>query len=669
MPRRALAIFLLLLGIYLLTSGGHFYAVDEERMFEVTGSLARYGSFALNPDQPGPPQYSQYGPGQSIIALPFYALGGLLAGLYPPEAASFVLRAVASWFNPLLTALVAALLFLAGRRLGYGQRASTGAALLYGLATMAWPHSKTFFAEPLVSALIVGAFLILIGERGRRPGWLLLAGLLAGLTAAVKIQAVIMLPIMGLWLILDGRRRTEDEGRRTEDEGRRQGSRSLQAFVFRPSSFAPPYKDALTWAIGAALPLGLLALYQWALYGSPLRTGYGGNVLDDFSTPFWQGLAGQLLSPGRGLLWYAPVTLLTPLGLIFMARRQRSAALFCAAISLAHLLFYAKWIAWDGAGAWGPRFLNTALPFMILPLAALYDQSIVHRRGAAEAERLKLQAATHYRLLRFHLVTLLILTIPVQLGGLAININAFFAHNNYRQLDDYRPSESALVGHLVMAARQLRTHYEVALAPGVALAAGFANTEGQGQLPRWALPEATIALRPPASGPLRASLTLSSCWQQPGPAPLSIALNGLPILVDGAACPPRRYQLLLPAERATLTLSTVGWRPADFGIERQGQLGVYLSAMQVSAAEQPLPIYGYRLPITPMPENSAAQRRWAGDDRFGHWDFWWWYMWHSGLPAGPNAIFATLWLALALGALSCGILLFRRTNAERANIF
>ena len=65
----------------------------------------------------------------------------------------------------------------------------------------------------------------------------------------------------------------------------------------------------------SGLPLALLALYQQALFGNPLATGYGGGVWQQFSTPFWVGFAGQIWSSGRGILWYAPPVLLFPAGL------------------------------------------------------------------------------------------------------------------------------------------------------------------------------------------------------------------------------------------------------------------------------------------------------------------------------------------------------------------
>jgi hypothetical protein len=215
-----------------------------------------------------------------------------------------------------------------------------------------------------------------------------------------------------------------------------------------------------------------------------------------------------------------------------------------------------------------------------------------------------------------------------------------------------------------MALRQLQTHYEVLLAPGVALE-GVANTEGAGQLPRWALPQAQVIVRPPPARLMRIELDLTSCWMEPDPQQLTIWLDGLPLVRNTIACPARRYHLLLPARRTVLNLQTTGWRPAEFGIEKAGELGVYLNKLSVSADGTLLPVYGYRLPITPMPESSSAQRRWAGDHRYGHWDFWWWYLYHSGWPVQANMLFAALWLALALGSLGMSVLMLRGKTFNR----
>lgn len=206
--RLPLAIFLLLAGLYLLSTGGHTYASDEEQMLGAAVGVARHGSFALNAGTGEPPRYSSYGPGQSLLAVPLVWAGDALAAALPPHAAEWALRAAVSWLNPLVSAAAAALIALAGLRLGFAPGPAAAAALLYGLATMAWPHSKTFFAEPLASVLSFAGFALALPgrDKGREledvPAlrWTL-AGLCAGLACAVKIQAGLALPFLGLWAL------------------------------------------------------------------------------------------------------------------------------------------------------------------------------------------------------------------------------------------------------------------------------------------------------------------------------------------------------------------------------------------------------------------------------------------------------------------------------------
>jgi hypothetical protein len=158
-------------------------------------------------------QYSQYGPGQSIAAVPLFWLGSVVAALFPPAIYPWLIRAIVGWFNPVVTAGVAALLYVAVLLLGFRHRIAVAIALLYGLGTMAWPQSKTFFAEPLTALLLFGSFILLLAaaqhDEPRERSWLpfLLAGLLAGLAPAVKIQAGIALPFLSLFALLQALRR------------------------------------------------------------------------------------------------------------------------------------------------------------------------------------------------------------------------------------------------------------------------------------------------------------------------------------------------------------------------------------------------------------------------------------------------------------------------------
>jgi hypothetical protein len=114
--------------------------------------------------------------------------------------------------------------------------------------------------------------------------------------------------------------------------------------------------------------------------------------------------------------------------------------------------------------------------------------------------------------------------------------------------------------------------------------------------------------------------------------------------------------MLLPGRAATLRLTASAWEPRDVGLERaDGPLGVLLRDLEVRADGEVLPLHGALVPIPPLPPGTGPVtiREWVSDYRYGHWDFWWWYLAHSGFAGSGRALLAGGWLALA-GALLVG---------------
>lgn len=629
--RVALALFALLTGIYLLTTGGHTNSKDEELLFGVTETLVVWQSVALNAARPeATPLYSPYSPGQSVVTMPLYLVGQGIASFFPHEAYPWVTRVAVLWFNPIVTAVHVALIYLAVALLGYGRRIAIGTALLYGLATFAWHYTKTFFAEPFTTLLLFASFVVALYEHHHSYPtsnsntftpylWLLVSGLLAGSSAVVKVHAGLALPFLGLFAWV---------------APYRWPLRFHWSIVYR----------ALAWGIGALAGLCLLGWYQWVVYGDPFSSGYGG--VDELFNPkyFVYRFNGLVWSAGRGFIWYAPPLMLMPVGMWLLWKRHRPVALLCAGITISHLIFYALYRHWHGSGAWGPRHIFFALPFMVLPVAAFLHTV----RGRATPWRTGLLLLT------------LLLAVPVQVGSLAIANEAFFSTKRNVHRDPYDPWDSAIAGHLSMVGQHIADYYKLYAAPNSAsLLRGFSYSEGDRekseQFPRWTRPEATIALRPPrAADHLRVALSLNGCLQAPlPPAQVTLRAGEQELFVD-TACPARVYRVLLPAQRAKLMLHATPWEPADVGIERHGPLGVMLRFVQVYADDEPVTIHGELVPISPMPTGYVSIRRWTGDHRFIHWDFWWWYVLHSDLPPVPLVTFALVWLSLALALVAWG---------------
>lgn len=140
----------------------------------------------------------------------------------------------------------------------------------------------------------------------------------------------------------------------------------------------------LAWAAGVAVPFVVVNVLA---YGAPLAPYFSAGRLGATGT-FWEGLAGTMASPSRGLLWYVPVVLLVPVGVAVRLRGRRFDPLDAAllGILLAHWLLIASWGDWLGGSAYGPRFFTDVLPifayFAILGVAALLRDVRRHRRGA-----------------------------------------------------------------------------------------------------------------------------------------------------------------------------------------------------------------------------------------------------------------------------------------------
>jgi hypothetical protein len=246
-------------------------------------------------------------------------------------------------------ALLGVLLFrlLAIFGLQAGQRA--GLALVYGLATPAFPYSGAFYAHQLVAALLFGAFYLafLIGRRQISPAWSLLAGFLLGYALISEYPAALIIAAVGLYLLA-----------------------------------ALPDKR---WVVGAALagapPLALMMAYNHAIFGTVMPVGYKYSELwqaehqtgfMSLSSPSAEALWGVTFGGMRGVFFLAPVLLLAVVGMAVWWRsgKHRLELGVCAWSAVSFILFNGSSAMWWGGYAVGPRYVVPMLPFLAMGLGA-----------------------------------------------------------------------------------------------------------------------------------------------------------------------------------------------------------------------------------------------------------------------------------------------------------
>jgi hypothetical protein len=311
------------------------------------GSLRidRYAAQTRDRSRYGGHWYSDKAPGISFVALPtFEAMRGLQLvdrnderrGIWHDRGLLIVAR--------ILTGGLAffACVLLVGSA-AEELRPGTGlvSAATFGLGTMALPLAATTHGHLAAGGLAFAAFLAV-----RRKA-ALLAGALAATAALFEYQAAVLAALVAIFFTAHVR-------------------------ALRPM---------LLFALGAAVPLGLLAAYDTAAFGAPQHLSYryfAGGFGRQHEHFFGIGLAGPhtiatVLFGHRGLLVFSPVLVLAVAGLMLLWRRGlRGEAAVCGAAAVLFVLLDAG--NWDPLGGVspGPRYVAPALLFLALGLPEAY---------------------------------------------------------------------------------------------------------------------------------------------------------------------------------------------------------------------------------------------------------------------------------------------------------
>lgn len=370
--KAVLTLFLLISSLFMLTGAFRIDSGDGEAMYQVTRSMVEGRGFSIPPSDPDALMwglndelvtveeaghglhgiwgsdgqlYTGAGLGWSLVATPFYVVGTKIADLTAGAAVGLVTRAAVTLVDTLALTVAAVLLFLLASRL-YPLTTATFISLAYAFASIAWSYARGTFSEPLVALGLLWAVLCACrAQEEDRCLWWALAGVgLGGGLLARQAEAVMVLPVAA-WALASGWR-----------AGRLRGA----------------FLNLCSLALPVALAQGTVLAYNALRFGNPLNTGYLPGGLPGSRSPF-PGLYGLLLSPGKGLLVFVPLTLLGFAGWpAFLRKRPALGAVLLAMIGLQLLVYASTGRAWAGGLSWGPRHLVPVLAFCLLPIGEVW---------------------------------------------------------------------------------------------------------------------------------------------------------------------------------------------------------------------------------------------------------------------------------------------------------
>lgn len=286
-----------------------------------------------------------------IMAAPIFA-PFIWMGMIEKGGGDLVWNYLSKLSGAFYTSLSVLFLYLTVKRL-LDRESAFLAALSYGLGTALWPIASQSLWQhgPSVFWWTVCFYALVRAEQSESRsgfrGFLLLAGAAAG--AAVLCRTVNGVGMAVLCAAVAIRHR----------------------------------RDAVRFIIPALILSLLIILYNVALFDSwkggdkvlhslhwELDRVRGGS----WSTPLGVGLAGQLISPSRGIFIFSPFLLFSVVGACAIWRRSepgwRTIAWTIPAPVIMLLLFskYAVW--WGGNSHYGPRYQIETFPFLMLYLAA-----------------------------------------------------------------------------------------------------------------------------------------------------------------------------------------------------------------------------------------------------------------------------------------------------------
>jgi hypothetical protein len=284
--------------------------------------------------------YSNKAPGLALAAAPGYLLARPFLGPPSRETLRPALTAM-RWCGATLPLLLMALFFARVAR-ERDAPAATFAVFTLLFATPLFAYGLLLFSHGLVAAALFAAWVLLyLRDRGG-----VAAGALIGIAVMSEYPVAIAAAVLVCGLAL-----------------------------------TKQWKRLALVLCGGAPFAVALAVYQKAAFGSPFAAAYRFEKFEEFRTLGARGIggvglpspaiiAGLLFHPARGLLLFSPV-LLACLAAIPLARRAlpRSAFLTLMLTPLAIFLVYAGYPNWHGGWAVGPRYIVSALPFLVFPLA------------------------------------------------------------------------------------------------------------------------------------------------------------------------------------------------------------------------------------------------------------------------------------------------------------
>lgn len=326
--------------------------------------------------------YTKFGLMMILFEVPFYIIGHVAHAVFPVFKHDYFTVFFVSLANCFISALLGLYLYLFVRDIISNERRALFMSIVFSFGTYIIVYGlKSGFSEPMQGLAIFGAFYHAYCFRQKnkpshlrraQSSQLIYSGLFCAAALLTKFYSFIaigLIVVYVLWLIWKKSSASQPEA---------DPPLAKKKFLSRLAS--DRYVAGLHFIIPLGIGIVILLYYNYLRYGYVFDTGYFHDteiVLFDFAFLNITARAfNLLLSPGKGLLLFAPVVLLSLSGFKVFRRSNREEAILCFTIFAAFFMFFSFYTSWHGEWSWGPRYLYITMPFLILPVSALLKEDL-----------------------------------------------------------------------------------------------------------------------------------------------------------------------------------------------------------------------------------------------------------------------------------------------------
>jgi hypothetical protein len=335
-PRYQMAVFGFFFFFYMLTTSREIAWNDANLIYHTAGSIVLRGELGI-PSAPGQYQYAPHPIMVPLSQVPGFMLYRWAIAQWPTGWS--MAKVMTIHVGPAFFGALTCVLFLSACcALKIKRGLASFGSLLVGLGTSVWVYARSPYSEVVQAATYMGFVGSLLAFWIRpRKATAFRVGLWAALLINSKVVFVLALPA-GLFVCLYRLRK------------------HLKTFLLlSPWAMVPIAAGA--WVI---------MLHNQARTGVVTNTGYAATQAI-FSQRLWEGALGLLASPGKSVFLFAPPLILSLFGLRECARSHPYLLAILGGCSAPIFYVYAKYDAWSGDWAWGPRYMVPLMAPFLLP--------------------------------------------------------------------------------------------------------------------------------------------------------------------------------------------------------------------------------------------------------------------------------------------------------------